>query len=81
VTRDRLYLEAIEEVYSNSTKVFIDSESSGNLMYLPLDQLIEQRRAAGRAGDIERGGQDSRSSRPGAEATDDELSRERRTRQ
>jgi membrane protease subunit HflK len=39
VTRDRLYLEAIEEVYSNSNKVIIDSEGDGNLLYLPLDQL------------------------------------------
>jgi membrane protease subunit HflK len=39
VTRDRLYLEAIEEVYSNSNKIIIDSEGSGNLLYLPLDQL------------------------------------------
>jgi membrane protease subunit HflK len=40
VTRDRLYIEAIEEVYSNSSKVFIDSKSSGNLIYLPIDKLI-----------------------------------------
>lgn len=42
VTRDRLYLEAIEEVYSNSSKVLIDSEGQGNLLYLPLDQLARQ---------------------------------------
>ena len=40
VTRDRLYLEAIEEVYSNSNKVLIDSEGAGNLLYLPIDQLM-----------------------------------------
>jgi len=40
VTRDRLYIEAIEEVYSNSNKVLIDSEGSGNMIYLPLDQMI-----------------------------------------
>lgn len=39
VTRDRLYLEAIEEIYGNSNKVFIDAEGGGNLLYLPLDQL------------------------------------------
>ena len=39
VTRNRLYLEAIEEVYGNSNKVIIDSEGSGNMIYLPLDQL------------------------------------------
>ncbi len=42
VTRDRLYLEAIEEVYGNSNKVLIDSEGDGNLLYLPLDQLARQ---------------------------------------
>jgi membrane protease subunit HflK len=40
VTRDRLYIEAIEEVYSNSNKVLIDAEGSGNMIYLPLDQMI-----------------------------------------
>ena len=40
VTRDRLYLDAIEEVYGNSNKVIIDSEGAGNLLYLPLDQLM-----------------------------------------
>ena len=42
VTRDRLYLEAIEEVYGNSNKVIIDSEGAGNLLYLPLDQLMRE---------------------------------------
>ncbi|MFT5501432.1 MAG: membrane protease subunit HflK [Woeseiaceae bacterium] len=40
VTRDRLYLEAIEEVYGRSNKILIDSEGDGNLLYLPLDQLV-----------------------------------------
>ena len=40
VTRQRLYLEAVEEVYGNSNKVFIDADGGGsNLLYLPLDQL------------------------------------------
>lgn len=43
VTRDRLYLEAIEEVYSDSTKVLLDAGGSGNLIYLPVDKLLEQR--------------------------------------
>jgi membrane protease subunit HflK len=41
VTRARLYLEAIEGIYGASNKVFIDAESgAGNLLYLPLDQLV-----------------------------------------
>jgi len=42
VTRDRLYLDAIEEVYANSNKVVIDSEGSGNMLYLPIDQLMKR---------------------------------------
>ncbi len=42
VTRDRLYIEAIEDVYGRSNKVILDSDGSGNLMYLPLDQLMKR---------------------------------------
>ncbi|OAN19337.1 protease modulator HflK [Photobacterium jeanii] len=42
VTRNRLYLETMERVYNNTSKVMIDSESSGNLLYLPLDKLMNQ---------------------------------------
>ena len=45
VTRDRLYLEAIEDVYGRSNKVLIDAEGSGNLLYLPIDQLTRGRTA------------------------------------
>lgn len=40
VTRDRLYLDSMEKIYSHSSKVLIDSESSGNMLYLPIDKLI-----------------------------------------
>ena len=46
VTRDRLYIDAIEQVYRNSNKVILDSEGSGNLLYLPIDKLIEGRGGA-----------------------------------
>ena len=42
VTRDRLYIEAIEDVYARSNKVILDSQSSGNLLYLPIDQLMKR---------------------------------------
>jgi membrane protease subunit HflK len=44
VTRKRLYLETMEAVLSRSSKVFLDSESTGNLMYLPVDQLLKRPR-------------------------------------
>ncbi|MEM7401042.1 MAG: FtsH protease activity modulator HflK [Pseudomonadota bacterium] len=43
VTRERLYLEAVESVYTNSNKVMMDVEGGNNLLYLPLDQIMKQR--------------------------------------
>jgi membrane protease subunit HflK len=42
VTRQRLYLETMEQVYSKTSKVLIDTEGSGNMMYLPLDKIMQQ---------------------------------------
>ena len=39
VTRDRLYIDAMENVFKNSSKVMIDVEGGNNMMYLPLDKL------------------------------------------
>ncbi len=46
VTRDRLYIETMQQVYSNVSKVMIDSRSNSNLLYLPLDKLMQQTGAA-----------------------------------
>lgn len=43
VTRRRLYLEAIEEVMSDTTKVIMDNDGGSSLMYLPIDKLIENK--------------------------------------
>lgn len=43
VTRERLYIEAVESVYANSNKVLMDVEGGNNIIYLPLDQIIKQR--------------------------------------
>jgi membrane protease subunit HflK len=43
VTRQRLYLETMEEVLGSVPKVIVDTEGTGNLLYLPLDKLLEQR--------------------------------------
>lgn len=47
VTRERLYLEAVESVYANSNKLLMDVEGGNNLIYLPLDQLVKQRSMPG----------------------------------
>ncbi len=44
VTRERLYLEAMEEVLGNNNKVMIDVKKGNNLLYLPIDQLNKSRR-------------------------------------
>ena len=46
VTRERLYIDAVEYVFSNSSKVLLDAEGSGNLLYLPVDKLMEQKGAS-----------------------------------
>jgi len=43
VTRERLYLETMEQVLGSATKVLVDVEGTGNMVYLPLDKLVEQR--------------------------------------
>ena len=49
VTRDRLYTEAMQEVYSNVTKVLVDSRQGSNLLYLPLDKIMQSAGAAPQA--------------------------------
>ena len=59
VTRDRLYLEAVESVLANTSKVLVDIPEGNNLMYLPLDQIVrsrgdsavQERQSFGAAGD------------------------------
>ncbi len=41
VTRDRLYIDAMEAVLTNSSKIMIDIEGGNNLLYLPLDRLCQ----------------------------------------
>lgn len=43
VTRQRLYLDSIESVLSNTNKVLLDTEGSNSLMYLPIDKLLQER--------------------------------------
>ena len=80
VTRDRLYIEAIEDVYRRSNKVILDSEGSGNLMYLPIDKIIESQ------GRRNTGTEPAQSAEPGNNLQENtrtdtrDTSRERRTR-
>ena len=42
VTRDRMYIDTMQQVYANVTKVMVDSRGNSNLLYLPLDKLMLQ---------------------------------------
>lgn len=41
VTRDRMYLESMQQIYANVTKVLVDSRQGSNLLYLPLDKIMQ----------------------------------------
>lgn len=42
VTRQRMYIDTMQQIFSNTSKVMVDARGSGNLLYLPLDKLIQQ---------------------------------------
>jgi membrane protease subunit HflK len=41
VTRERLYIDAVQNVYENTNKVMVDTKSSGNMLYVPLDKMMD----------------------------------------
>jgi len=79
VTRDRLYIDAIEDVYSRSNKVILDSQGSGNLLYLPIDQLI--RKSGGTESGATRSSSSSQTSGSAAVERRPDDGRTRRTRE
>ncbi len=42
VTRERIYLDTMQQILSSTSKILTDSKGSGNLLYLPLDKLIQR---------------------------------------
>jgi membrane protease subunit HflK len=42
VTRDRMYVDTMQQIYSSVTKVMVDSRQGSNLLYLPLDKIMQQ---------------------------------------
>ena len=42
VTRDRMYLETMQQIFTNTTKVMVDSKNGNSLIYLPIDKLLAQ---------------------------------------
>lgn len=79
VTKSRMYIDTLESVMSNSTKVMIDVDGGNNLLYLPLDKIMESTnsgRTAGSAGS--RTGTDGSLGTPNYSVSDDSRRRERR---
>ena len=52
VTRDRMYIDMMESVMSNSFKVLIDLEGGNNILYLPLDKIVQQSQDSGRVASL-----------------------------
>lgn len=46
ITRERMYISTLEDVFKNASKVMVDTEGGNNMMYLPIDKLIEQTSSA-----------------------------------
>jgi len=51
VTRDRMYLDTMQQIYSNVTKVVVESRQGSNLLYLPLDKILQMGGAPAAAAD------------------------------
>jgi modulator of FtsH protease HflK len=51
ITRERLYLDAMQTIMSNTSKVMVDTNSSNNLLYIPVDKLMQQRAIRSAASD------------------------------
>jgi membrane protease subunit HflK len=47
VTRERLYLDTMQQIFANTTKVLVDTKSSSPLLYLPFDKLLQQAASEG----------------------------------
>lgn len=45
VTRDRLYVDAMRDIYTSVTKIYVDQKSGSSLLYLPLDKIVSQTQA------------------------------------
>ncbi|MBG9386824.1 FtsH protease activity modulator HflK [Caenimonas aquaedulcis] len=53
VTRDRMYIDSMQQIYSNVTKIMVDSRQGSNLLYLPLDKIMQQVAQGGAAAAVD----------------------------
>ncbi len=83
VTRERMYLDMMQQVMGNISKVMVDQKNGNSLLYLPLDKLVESTRVAGAAAEAPAAHATTQSSDNTAaqRARDSLLSRDREARQ
>ncbi len=82
VTRDRMYIDAMQQLYANTTKVLVETRQGSNLLYLPLDKIM-QMTAQGAAADAANAGASTLQTPPPAPsppASSDNRAREGRSR-
>lgn len=81
VTRKRLYLETMQDVLSHTTKVMLDTEGNNNLVYLPLDKILKERKemmsSAGTAGAGGQGSSSSQQSSTSSSSSADQQSQDK----
>jgi membrane protease subunit HflK len=77
VTRQRLYLDMMQSVLGNSSKVMVEQKSTGSLLYLPLDKLLQQAAPAAAAGGSSTESQPARSTPSPAETSPLDANRSR----
>ena len=85
VTRDRMYLDTMQQIFSNNTKVLVDTKSGSNMLYLPLDKLVTPSIGNGDAGKLPSAGPsmapNSVTGVPSDAGTSSERSRDPRSRE
>jgi len=69
VTRDRMYIDTMQQIFTSTTKVMVDSRANNNMLYLPLDKLMQQQAAndaqiGSRSGPVQLQGQVNASGQP-----------------
>ena len=75
VTRERLYIDAVQTVFANTNKVLVDVEGGNNVMYLPLDKLAPRADSSSGSSSA-RGGISDRQIRELTDAVAEQLRRE-----
>lgn len=81
VTRERLYIEALQDIYTRSSKVLLDAKGSGNLLYLPIDKLLDSARKNDQSDTDLKLSLEPQGSSDRSRSTSEDEARDRRTRE